>query len=68
MWAGLPQGTAEDLNRCVVSVSDHTSWPHSGQCKRRRGHGPSGLYCKQHARMLVGGLDHSFVFFVPPDE
>lgn len=48
-WAGNPKGHAEDTKRCIVEV-----WPTSGngwipyQCSRKRGHGPDGLYCKQH--------------------
>lgn len=35
----------EDFTRCVESVySDYGSH----QCERKRGHGPDGLYCKQH--------------------
>ena len=49
-WAGNQQGYPEDKTRCVQTV-----WPRSGgwidsQCKRKRGHGPNGLYCKQHAK------------------
>jgi hypothetical protein len=50
VWAGCPQGQAEDLTRCIEEV-----WPTDGswipyQCSRKRGHGPDGLYCKQHAK------------------
>lgn len=38
----------EDISRCVVSVSGRGRWPSSHQCNRPRGHGPDGLYCKQH--------------------
>lgn len=48
-WAGRPQGVPEDVTRCVESVFADRDWiPH--QCTRKRGHGPEGLYCKQHAR------------------
>lgn len=49
-WAGHPDGEPEDKARCVKEVwSDvRGSWtPY--QCTRKRGHGPGGLYCKQHA-------------------
>jgi len=48
-WAGNEAGWPEDSQRCVESV-----WPSSGwqdhQCRRKRGYGPNGLYCKQHAK------------------
>jgi hypothetical protein len=61
VWNGCPQGQAEDPTRCIEEV-----WPHSGgwipyQCCRKRGHGPDGLYCKQHAKKRQptseGGFD-----------
>lgn len=50
IWAGNPKGHLEDLSRCVEEV-----WPTTGfgipyQCLRKRGHGPIGLHCKQHAK------------------
>lgn len=50
-WAGCPKGRAEDKTRCVVEV-----YPQSGswvpyQCLRKKGYGPNGEYCKQHAKM-----------------
>ena len=49
-WAGNPNGTPEDITRCIEEV-----WPQSHgwipyQCHRKRGYGPGGLYCKQHAK------------------
>ena len=53
-WAGDPKGQLEDVECCVVEV-----WPSSSyggwqpyQCQRRRGYGPRGEYCKQHANKL----------------
>lgn len=49
-WAGNPKGMKERPEDCIWEV-----WP-SGrmmipyQCSRKRGHGPDGLYCKQHAK------------------
>jgi hypothetical protein len=49
-WAGEPKGTPENITRCVTSV--YRSWGFiSGQCSRKRGFGPDGLYCKQHAAL-----------------
>ena len=48
-WAGCPKGRPEDPALCIEPV-----WPLSAyisaQCTRKRGHGPDGLYCKQHAK------------------
>jgi len=51
-WAGSEQGQPEDVTKCIEEV-----WPSarrggwiSYQCNRKRGHGPDGLYCKQHAK------------------
>ncbi len=51
-WAGNERGIKEDTARCIVEV-----WPASGagtfipsQCKRKRGYGADGLYCKQHQK------------------
>jgi len=51
VWAGCPQGQAEDPTRCIEEI-----WPGSStwvprQCCRKRGHGLGDLYCKQHAKM-----------------
>ena len=43
-------GTPEDVTRCIKEVwpSGSVGWtPY--QCSRKRGYGPDGLYCKQHA-------------------
>jgi len=50
VWGGCPQGQAEDPTCCIEQV-----WPSGGtwiphQCCRKRGYGPDGLYCKQHAK------------------
>jgi hypothetical protein len=50
-WAGNPKGRKEDIARCIEEV-----WPNermsfiAHQCQRKRGYGPDGLYCKQHAK------------------
>jgi hypothetical protein len=50
VWGGCPMGQAEDPTRCTEEVwsRENTWYPH--QCSRKRGHGPDGLYCKQHAK------------------
>lgn len=37
-----------DPARCIRYVSE-TGW-HFYQCSRKRGHGPEGLFCKQHGK------------------
>ena len=49
-WAGSPNGTPENVRRCVKEVADGCRSVLSHQCIRTRGHGPAGEYCKQHAR------------------
>lgn len=44
-WAGMPNGIREDVTRCIEEVHDGHLFH---QCGRKRGHGPDGLYCKQH--------------------
>lgn len=48
-WAGNPKGTPEDKERCIKEVFPTDAWiPY--QCRRKRGHGTGGLYCKQHGK------------------
>lgn len=49
-WAGNPKGQEQDPVRCVVEVWQANDCK-SRQCKRRRGHGQNGLFCKQHANL-----------------
>lgn len=44
-----PRGVPELPDRCVVEV-DHCAMAHI-QCARKRGHGPNGLFCRQHAEL-----------------
>uniref|UniRef100_A0A6H2A3R7 Uncharacterized protein n=1 Tax=viral metagenome TaxID=1070528 RepID=A0A6H2A3R7_9ZZZZ len=48
-WAGNPKGWPYQGGRCAYEV-----WRNilGYQCSRKNGHGPSGLYCKQHAKKL----------------
>ena len=54
-WAGNPNGNLEDNTRCVVEVREPGRWINYYQCGRKRGYGPNGLYCKQHAKMKEEG-------------
>ena len=48
VWGGCPKGQPEDASRCIEEVWTDGWIPR--QCCRKRGHGPDGLYCKQHAK------------------
>ena len=50
VWPGYPQGRAEDPCRCIEEISPAAGSWIPRQCSRKRGHGPDGLYCKQHAK------------------
>jgi len=51
-WSGNPQGSKEAKHRCVVEVQARGTWA-ATQCRRLRGKGPNGEYCKQHAKMVL---------------
>lgn len=51
-WAGNSQGHEPDFARCCESLMDKYH-PGGYQCTRKRGHGPDGAYCKQHAPEAV---------------
>ena len=61
-WSGNPDGHREDPELCVAAVSDGGRSVLSHQCGRRRGFGPKGELCKQHARCLERGS-----VWIPPD-
>lgn len=48
-WGGNPKGVAEDETRCAEKVWSRFQ-PGGYQCLRKRGYGPKGEYCKQHAK------------------
>lgn len=52
VWAGNPKGSTEDKSKCVVEVRTKFGGLFK-QCGRKRGFGPNGEYCKQHARMAM---------------
>lgn len=48
-----PNGWPEDRERCIAGVHEtHGFRAPVVQCFRKRGHGPDGLYCKQHGHMV----------------
>lgn len=50
-WAGKPVGTPEDVTLCVETIVADRFVTGGYQCRRKRGHGPDGLYCKQHGKI-----------------
>lgn len=47
--ASYKTGSPPDYARCCEEVADYsTNRLHYHQCRRKRGHGPDGAYCKQH--------------------
>ena len=45
-----PDGISEDPTRCAEAVWNKDDFA-TRQCTRKRGHGPNGDYCVQHATM-----------------
>ena len=41
-----------DETRCIARVPYEGGW-HFHQCTRKRGYGPDGKYCKQHAKRFI---------------
>lgn len=66
-WAGKPNGTREDPARCAVEVAEPGRAIHFYQCLRKRGKGPGGLYCAQHAKMVEKYGAKSYAVHVPED-
>jgi hypothetical protein len=40
-----------DETRCLTMVGAPPHYLHFHQCKRKRGHGPDGKFCKQHGKL-----------------
>ena len=62
-WAGNPDGTPEDTARCAAQILNTGEFIFR-QCSRKRGNGPGGEYCTQHAKLLRRGSTVS----IPPEE
>ena len=58
-WRGSPSGSPYDPNRCAESVPDGGRSVLFHQCLRKNGHGPEGLYCKQHAKRYAAHTGES---------
>ena len=64
-WSENRKAIPENTERCIAQVLPPGGYSMTSyQCERKRVHGPEGLYCKQHAKMLEAG---SYVS-VPPNE
>lgn len=50
-WAGNPNGHKYHFGKCAYSYYQQRSYI-SRQCGCNNGHGPNGLYCKRHAKMV----------------
>jgi hypothetical protein len=53
-WAGNPKGYSYQPERCAMEVYEQGRGMMFYQCSRKPGHGPDSLYCKQHAKRVVG--------------
>ena len=52
-----PKGFAPDPAKCAAGVSVRLRGWTEWQCSRKRGHGPEGAFCRQHARKHEEGKD-----------
>jgi len=59
-WAGNEKGKAENPINCVYEIFSARNCI-GYQCHRKRGYGPDGLYCKQHATKIQGYSDTVFL-------
>ena len=52
VWSGNPQGHPEQIGKCIETIMSGSGFDSyiGRQCSRNRGHGPNGLYCKQHGK------------------
>ena len=52
-WAGKPDGHKYDPKQCAYEVPCGGRSVLFHQCVKKPGHGPDGIYCKQHAKRLA---------------
>jgi hypothetical protein len=53
-WAGSPKGHSYRDGFCAEEVPKYAGSFLYKQCSRKNGHGPAGLYCRQHAKRYPG--------------
>ena len=58
-WAGNQKGDPEDPTRCIEVVCGRNRSVLTYQCSRKRGYGPGGLYCAQHAKRFCSECDRA---------
>lgn len=51
-WAGNSRGHAYNPYFCAMEIQGGPRGFTFYQCNRKNGHGPEGLYCKQHAKKI----------------
>lgn len=51
-WSANLIGNPYNESFCAYEVWPQTTSCFPYQCSRKNGHGPAGLYCKQHAKMV----------------
>jgi len=52
-WSGNPKGNQYNDSRCAYEVAEGGRSVLFYQCLRKPGHGPDGLFCKQHAAKMI---------------
>jgi len=50
-----PVGFPEDTYYFIAEIPGRPSRRMAGQCTYKRGHGPGGLYCTRHAKIIAEG-------------
>lgn len=49
-WSGTDTGTPVNPTRCITVVSHDGVAGYTRQCMHPNGHGPDGMFCKNHAK------------------
>lgn len=52
-WAGKPEGVPWKEGLCAEQIFESGRGITHRQCSKKSGHGPEGLYCKEHARQFA---------------
>ena len=55
-WEPTKRHTREDTTRCVVEVASSGAFGTFRQCLKKRGYGKGGLFCAQHAHMVINDI------------
>ena len=58
IYPGDTKGHKYKNDFCAYAIWRSSGWPPAlYQCSRKNGHGPDGLYCKQHSKKVKGEKD-----------